>query len=186
MVPVYQERDFLCSVFFLMVGHYGISDSLGERWGVGEGERWVWGRGRDEGDQSGLLTARGTGHIPSKHHILCWEENEGRRLGLTELIWDFNTVPLTGNDFILQTTMFCSGAYLTFPTVVCKLQRNLLVMESLLPNPLQLYCHVFGCFQTHPYQNTVKLLLSGHPRDWGSWLLNRGWPLNRGSLKFSM
>ena len=29
-------------------------------------------------------------------------------------------------------------------------------------------------------QNTVGPLLSGHPRDFENWLLNRGWPFNRG------
>ena len=30
------------------------------------------------------------------------------------------------------------------------------------------------------YQHTVGPLLSGHPRDFRNWPLNRGWPFNRG------
>ena len=33
--------------------------------------------------------------------------------------------------------------------------------------------------------NTVKPLLSGHPREWANWPLNRGWPLNGGFPKCS-
>ena len=31
---------------------------------------------------------------------------------------------------------------------------------------------------------TVGPLLSGQPRDFGNWALNRGWPLNRGTIWF--
>ena len=32
------------------------------------------------------------------------------------------------------------------------------------------------------YLNTVQPLLSGHPQDFEKWPLNRGWPLNGGTI----
>ena len=43
--------------------------------------------------------------------------------------------------------------------------------------------HCLICIQEN---NTVELLLSGHPRGNGNWPLNRGWPLKRGSSEISI
>ena len=41
------------------------------------------------------------------------------------------------------------------------------------------------CDQALTVSCTVRLLLSGHPRDFEKWLLNGGWPPNRGQTVLS-
>ena len=42
----------------------------------------------------------------------------------------------------------------------------------------------YDCGSKVKYSRTP--ILSGHPRGSGKWLLNRGWPLNRGSSEISI
>ena len=48
------------------------------------------------------------------------------------------------------------------------------------------YCYTTDCHTKvlpHTFNYTVRPLLSGHPRDFEKWPLNRGWPVNKGTNK---